>query len=743
MRCTISQLGTGTKMTDETRYVLGDDLPKQNPWQEDRLGYASFARRISKVIINLAAPNGYVIGLHGQWGSGKSTVLNFILAYLHKHNVENEDNQIIHIDFRPWIVSGHHDLIAAFFKVLSENLGPKDSRWTRFWKRTFRYVHNTTDSLVDAAATVALTIDPSGGVASGFAGSLTKKSVSTAIDRFLSDPSLQKAYEDLKEQLDLRGKRFLVTIDDIDRLEDKDVRSIMQMVKSIGRLPNVVYLLAYDREIVWQALDQNVERAGPRFAEKIVQQEIELPKPTKNALLKILDQNISFLPGSSSDSSRWQYILRDGIHRWIRFPRDVVRLSNAVRFSWPALEGEIDARDLLTIEGMRLFDEGAFNWIFENRDFLFTQGRFVLAQDDVRKAAVEDLRVRIPENLQPRVLNLVSVLFPMSAKWIEGRQFGGETFAATSRRRGIGSEAGYDAYFGMSPSSDAIPRAQINELVARLDDTNNIETIIRSYLGKRNSRGEWMVLKLLEELRIEFAASPPAQPTQALLDALFRVGEAIISIDWDGDMFLLSPRAEIGFLVRDILGQWNMEEAGQHLVEAFEKGASPAFLADIYVDRGRELGIFESDSSQSPLITESDFTKLGEILIKKIQAAADDGTLKQAPFFFDIVRSWAQIDSAEPAKAWLTAGTIESAEFMAKVGIGLVSHSIGTAERHYTMRDAPKSEFYDLKILVDAGQKHLQRADLTQEERALIKEIVRGSIQLLQGRSSENTKDEA
>ena len=185
----------GPEMAGKTRGVLGDDVPKENPWQDDRLGYAPFAQGIARVIISQTAPNGYVIGLHGQWGSGKSTIINFILAFLAKHNAEHEDDQVIHIDFRPWIVSGHQDLIAAFFKILSEKLGPKDSRWMRCWKRFAGFINGTTDNLVDAAATVALAVDPSGGIASRFAGNLAKRSVNALLTRFLDDPSLQAAYE--------------------------------------------------------------------------------------------------------------------------------------------------------------------------------------------------------------------------------------------------------------------------------------------------------------------------------------------------------------------------------------------------------------------------------------------------------------------------------------------------------------------------------------------------------------------
>lgn len=724
-------------MVDEKRYTLGDDLPKKNPWRDDRLGYASFAKRIATVIIRLPAPNGYVIGIHGQWGSGKSTAINFILEHIKKHNAENEDDQVIHIDFRPWIVSGHQDLISAFFKILSETLGPKGTSLTRFRDRVLGFISGTTDNLVDAAATVALTIDPSGGAASGVAGNLAKKSVNALLGRYLENPSLQAAYEDLKGQLGRSAKRFVVTIDDIDRLEPDEVKSIMRMVKSTGQLPNVVYILAYDRAIVQEALEAGPHHDRPRFAEKIVQQEIELPHPTKHSLLAILDGEIAFLTANSEDNTRWHYIVRDGVRRWIRSPRDVVKLSNAVKFSWPALEGEIDAQDLLAIEGMRLFDQSAYNWIRENRDFLFTQGRFAMAPEELRKAEVEILKRRIPEDVQRQTLRMLSVMFPQVAKWFEGERFSGvEPFMEVMKRRGIGSEAGYDAFFGLHPSSDAIPKAVVNDLMSKLDDTDRIENIIRRYLGKKNSRGELMIAKFLDELRVQYRGSRSARPTQALLDALFRVGEEIVSTDSEHQMFELSPRAQIGFLIHNMLEQWGSQDSGSHLLVAFEKADSPAFAADVYVDRGRELGIFRSNSSEPSVINAEDFEKLGEILIAKIQASAAAGTLAGAPFYFDIVRAWEHLAGAEAPKAWLTAGMLASADFMAKVGIGLVSQSVGTKERRYTMREAPESQLYDLSVLIEAGKKHL-KSGVSKDQENLLTEIVRKSEKFQKEQSPE------
>ena len=64
-------------MTDES-YGFSDDAPKENPWTDDKLGVAPFAKRLASVILGIDAPNGYVIGLQGAWGSGKSTALRVV-----------------------------------------------------------------------------------------------------------------------------------------------------------------------------------------------------------------------------------------------------------------------------------------------------------------------------------------------------------------------------------------------------------------------------------------------------------------------------------------------------------------------------------------------------------------------------------------------------------------------------------------------------------------------------------------
>jgi hypothetical protein len=210
------------------------------------------------------------------------------------------------------------------------------------------------------------------------------------------------------------------------------------------------------------------------------------------------------------------------VRRWVRNARDVLRLANAAKFSWPALKGELDPQDLLAMEGLRLFDPIAFDWMRWNRDFLFAQGRFMISSEEVRKEAVASFSARVPENARSEVLQVLSVLFPDQTKYFQDKAYSSEeSHRDVVRRRGIGCEAGYDAYFGLHPSSEAIPKAVIDHVISVSTDEDAVVRAIEPFLARKDRTDQPMVGQLLEELRFRFEGHEAAKPTQAILDAMF------------------------------------------------------------------------------------------------------------------------------------------------------------------------------------------------------------------------------
>lgn len=101
------------------------DTPLADP-KHDNLGRKDFSQMLAKSIIGLDANEGFVYSIYGPWGSGKSTVINFVEHYLREHN-KKADNKIVVFKFNPWMFSGSENLTHIFLDQLRLRLGMKDA----------------------------------------------------------------------------------------------------------------------------------------------------------------------------------------------------------------------------------------------------------------------------------------------------------------------------------------------------------------------------------------------------------------------------------------------------------------------------------------------------------------------------------------------------------------------------------------------------------------------------------------
>jgi len=83
---------------------------------EDRLGRAGLARMIAGQITSAPANDGFIIGLLGPWGSGKTSILNLV-----KKEIEKSDKAAV-IQFNPWLFSGTEQLMGRFISALSAEI---------------------------------------------------------------------------------------------------------------------------------------------------------------------------------------------------------------------------------------------------------------------------------------------------------------------------------------------------------------------------------------------------------------------------------------------------------------------------------------------------------------------------------------------------------------------------------------------------------------------------------------------
>jgi predicted KAP-like P-loop ATPase len=718
----------------KTPPAILDDAPKTEP-EEDRLGYKGFARRLATALSAMRPENGYVIGLQGPWGSGKSTVLNFVKAYLARGDKEDE---LVLVDFSPWLISGHQDLIAGFFKIFTEAVNPALVQKETGQQRAKRIASTLADPVFRSAGEVATALNPEWGAWATPAANVAGKAVEKALAGWASEPSLQTVYDRLRRALLKDRRRFVIFIDDLDRLKPREIRAIAQMVKSVGGLPHVTYVLAYDRAIVWPALDGASGRAGkPSFAEKIIQHEVSLPAPSRPALMKLLGERTSFLVGDIWDRDRWADILRNGVNRWLKSARDVARLSNALAFAGPALAGELDPQDLFAMEGLRLFDQVAFTWVREQRDYLIGDGRYILMREEEKAAMIARLHATLSEASKTEVIGLLCTLFPTRSKELAANDLPvlgarGERQPDVAVRRGMATADGFDAYFSLSLPEGRVSNLDVDAVIAALNDRAAIGDLLAMYIARLDETGASLIASFLEQVRFRFEVEGAPPPTLALVSALLAAGDEIIRLDDDLNSFGLHPFRYFLDLLNSLLDRAGPQTAGDLLRSAMGDGVPPATAADVLFDRGRELGVFPTGGLRArPRVTEKAFNELGPEVMAIILKAKDNGSLEDAPRYANIMSVWAQFGDAVEAREWLRGVATRSAVNFAKIALHLLSWSVNRDSQGYLLERQPQDDYFSLEELGELSAKHRGHDDLSDDQRARLSALNEGVERIL------------
>lgn len=291
---------------------------------------------------------GFVVGLTGKWGLGKSSILNLLSLRLRSMS------EVIVAVFNPWLFSGRDELVRGFFSELRGAMGRSTTEHARELATALDRYWGAVDLAGHAIAGYA-DLHGAGGTATVWWkdwGTRLKGAIPKPNDR-----SPEQERKALEAKLAKNKIAVVVLIDELDRVEDAEVRAVAQLVKAVGDIKGLSYLVAYDPERVVDALGRGDGAAraasGASYLEKIIQHPIPL-RPLfgedVEALLKAaLVEYGHDLPSTPSKNEEliWAHIKAE-----ISTPREVKRLVSSFSVLEAAVRGEVSAIDVL-----------AYSWI--------------------------------------------------------------------------------------------------------------------------------------------------------------------------------------------------------------------------------------------------------------------------------------------------------------------------------------------------------------------------------------------
>lgn len=317
----------------------------------DLLGRRNEALDLAEKIFQTDTSNAaFTLGLTSPWGAGKTS---FMLA-MQKYLRDNHCSEIILLDFNPWMYRKAPNLTQIFFEELSRALAPYNSALASGFTRYVDHILAKDDS---AWLRLGVRLLPQG----------------------FHAKSTSEQYDFLKKEIGKLGRKIMIFIDDVDRLDSEELIELFSLIRNSSlSFPNMSYIIAYDKEYVATQLQKKFNEHSYRYMEKILQEEYPLAKITPEQLEEALRLELKRI----GYGDLWRDIKNSGLQLSYHLPtlRIIKRICNTLSSRRKELESNVALFDWFIIELIRIQYPRVFDLLRVNykRIFKIVGDRYVV-----------------------------------------------------------------------------------------------------------------------------------------------------------------------------------------------------------------------------------------------------------------------------------------------------------------------------------------------------------------------------
>lgn len=204
-----------SRMAPQLYFINDEEITSD---QEDVLANEMQAKSFAETVLASSAHSGLVFGVDGPWGTGKTSFIN--LAERHW----NSADRAIVCRFEPLRYASEPDLGDRLIRDLSATIRRK------VFAPEFRPAASRYSRLIKGKADVSFL---------GFKLSLEP-----------SQETVDELLDDIDDVLKRIGRRVIIVVDDLDRLDAKATNNVLFATRQTFRLSQATYVLCYDTEIL-------------------------------------------------------------------------------------------------------------------------------------------------------------------------------------------------------------------------------------------------------------------------------------------------------------------------------------------------------------------------------------------------------------------------------------------------------------------------------------------------------------
>jgi KAP family P-loop domain len=383
----------------------------------DKLSRKTFAESAVASLRKVSSSTGLVLSVEGAWGSGKTSAL----AMMEELLLEAQDaKRPVVVHFNPWLVGEREALLRQFLAKIASTVklsdhakdGKKVAKELTAYAKAFDVV-----KLIPGAepwASIVKSVVESVGNATG------------SIAEYKT-PDIEKLKQSVEGALQKYPRPIIVFIDDIDRLFPLEVFEMVRIIKAVGDLPHVGYVVAWDPAYVSGALKSADVPQSDSYLEKIVQVRMPLPSLSLSAKGRLINEALDALNPEArkshfrNDSDRLSRLYFSGLRELLEQPRDITRVFNTVSVIEPALRGEVVLSDIVGLAVLMVKAPTVFDVLRRNPRWfvgrLPGESNLFSKTEDILKEGAETRELAVNSCAMPAATRrVVHFLFPQVAK---------------------------------------------------------------------------------------------------------------------------------------------------------------------------------------------------------------------------------------------------------------------------------------------------------------------------------------
>ncbi|MCW3161311.1 KAP family P-loop NTPase fold protein [Chryseobacterium oryctis] len=366
----------------KSKILLEDDAIED--FDQDLLGNSlkPLVEKLNNIVDQNNFQKAFTIGINSEWGTGKTSTLNLLKKELEK-------TEHIIIEYNPWMGFDKKVLIEDFFNTLSEHI-EQDSLNKDLDEYSNRLLTTPSPLLKDITSYIPF---------------LNNKT-----------PSLEKLFKLINKKLKLLNQKIIIIIDDVDRLDNKEIFEILKLIRNSANFTNIFFIVAYDRSYVNNSID-NINHFHERnYLDKIINIELSLPyfDPT---LLKNTFKNLLLEKIGSEYNDKVSYALNNGfidIEDLFKFRksqsnftqaisnmREVKKLVNSIITNYKNILSDINFSDMIYLEILKLKYPSIYRLLYTQKEKILIESKgylFLKARNEKDKDG-NDKEIKIVEEV--------------------------------------------------------------------------------------------------------------------------------------------------------------------------------------------------------------------------------------------------------------------------------------------------------------------------------------------------------